>query len=250
MWELDYKESWAPKNWCFWTVVLEKTLESPLDCKEIKPVNPEGNQTWLFIGRTDAETETPILWPPDAKNWLTGKDPDAGKDWKHKEKGTTEAEMAGWHHRLEQAPGVGNGQGSLTCCSPWGQRVGQDWVTEQQQNKVQVYYILAVLCPSFPNVHCIETTVSYSCLLLLLLFLVDVKSGHHGSILTRNRSWFNKIVGEFCSLRLKSVIMDSLVLELVSFCYKSQIENILGFVGHTICKLQLLSSAMIMWKQT
>ena len=118
MWELDCEESWAPNNWCFWTVVLEKTLESPLDCKEIKPVNPEGNQTWLFIGRTDAETETPILWPPDAKNWLTGKDPDAGKDWKHKEKGTTEAEMAGWHHRLEQAPGVGNGQGSLVCCSP------------------------------------------------------------------------------------------------------------------------------------
>ena len=151
---------------------------------------------------------------------------------------------------FEQDPRVDDGQGSLTCCSPWGHRVGQDWVTEQQQNKVQVYYILAVLCPSFPNVHCIETTVSYSCLLLLLLFLVDVKSGHHGSILTRNRSWFNRIVGEFCSLRLKSVIMDSLVQELVSFCYKSQIENILGFVGHTICKLQLLSSAMIMWKQT
>ena len=92
-WELDYKESWAPKNWCFWTVVLEKTLESPLDCKEIQPVHPKGSQPWIFIGRTDAEAETPVLWPPNAKNWLLGKDPDAGKDWRWKEKGTTEDEM-------------------------------------------------------------------------------------------------------------------------------------------------------------
>ena len=99
MWELDYKESWMPKNWCFWTVVLEKTIESPLDCKEIQPVHPKRNQSWIFIGRTDAEAETPILWPPDAKNWLTGKDPDAG-DWRWEEKGTTEDEMVGWHHRL------------------------------------------------------------------------------------------------------------------------------------------------------
>ena len=117
MWELEYKE-----NWCFWTVVLEKTLESPLDCK-IKPVNPKGNQSWIFMGRTDAEAL--ILWPPDGKNWLIGKDPDAGKDWKQEEKGMTEEEMFGWHHRLdgqefEQAPGVGDGQGSLTCYSPWG----------------------------------------------------------------------------------------------------------------------------------
>ena len=100
MWELDYEESWVPKNWCFWTVVLEKTLESPLDCKEIKPVNPKGIQSWIFIGRTDAEVETPILWPPDAKNWPIGKDPDAGKDWRQEEKGTTEDEMVGRHHRL------------------------------------------------------------------------------------------------------------------------------------------------------
>ena len=125
MWELDYKESWAPKNWCFWTVVLEKTLESPLDCKEIQPLHPEGNQSWIVIGRTDAEAETPILWPADAKNWLLGKDPEAGKDWRQEEKATTEDEMAGWHHRLEghefeQALGVGDGQGSLACCSPWG----------------------------------------------------------------------------------------------------------------------------------
>ena len=97
MWELDYKEIWALKNWCFWTVVLEKTLESPLDCKKIQP---KGNQSWIFIGRTDAETETPILWPPDSKNWLIGKDPDTGKDWTWEEKRTTEDEMIGWHHQL------------------------------------------------------------------------------------------------------------------------------------------------------
>ena len=97
MWELNYKESWAPKNWCFWTV-MEKTLESPLDCKESKPVNSKGNQSWIFIGRTDGEAETPILWPPDVKNWFIGKDPDAGKDWRWEDKGTTEDEMIGWHH--------------------------------------------------------------------------------------------------------------------------------------------------------
>ena len=125
MWELDCKQSWGPKNWCFWTVVLEKTLESPLDCKEIKSVNPKGNQSWIFIGRTDAEAETPVLWPPDTKNWLIWKNPDAGKDWRQEEKGTTEDEIVGWHHWLdghefEQAPGVGDGQGRLVCYSPWG----------------------------------------------------------------------------------------------------------------------------------
>ena len=109
IWELDHKESWALKNWRFWTVVLEKTLDSPLDCKEIKPVNPKENQSWILIGRTDAEAETPILWPPDAKNWLIGKDPEAGKEWRQEEKGTTKDEMAGWHHQFngrefEQAP--------------------------------------------------------------------------------------------------------------------------------------------------
>ena len=100
VWELDYKESWAQKNWCFCTAVLEKTLESPLDCKEIQPVHPKGDQSWVFIGRTDVETETPILWPPDSKSWLIWKDPDAGKDWGQEEKGTTENGMVGWHHRL------------------------------------------------------------------------------------------------------------------------------------------------------
>ena len=120
MCELDYKESWAPKNWGFWTVVVVKPLERPLGCKEIQP---KGNQSWMFIGRTDAEAETPILWPPDVKNWLTEKDPDAGKDWRQKEKGMAENEMVWWHHWLdglefEQALGVG-GQWSLECCNAW-----------------------------------------------------------------------------------------------------------------------------------
>ena len=116
MWELVYKQSWALKNWRFWTVVLEKTLESPLDCKEIQPVHPKGNQSWIFTGRTDAETETPILRPPDVKNWLIGKDPDAGKDWRQQEKGMTENEMVRWHHRL-------NGH-------EFEQSLGVDWATE------------------------------------------------------------------------------------------------------------------------
>ena len=134
MWELDYKERWAAKNWCLWTVVLEKTLESPLDCKGIKPVNPKGNQSWIFIGRTNAKAEALVLWPSYAKNWLIGKDPDAGKDQRWEEKGTTEDEMVGWHHWLdghefEKAPGVGDGQGSLACCSPWGRK--ESGTTEQ-----------------------------------------------------------------------------------------------------------------------
>ena len=121
MWELGHKENWAPPNRCFWIVVLDKTLESPLDHKEIKPINSKGNQSWIFIGRTDAEAEGPILWPPDAKNWLIGNDPDAGKDWRQEEKGTTEDETFGWHrwlngHKFEQTPGDSEGQ----CCSPWG----------------------------------------------------------------------------------------------------------------------------------
>ena len=126
IWEVDDKESWA-ENWCFWTVELEKTLESPLACREIQPVYPKGNQLWTFIGRTDTEAEVPVLWPPVAKNWLVWKDPDAGQDWRREEKGVTEDETAGWHHwlsghELEQAPGDGEGQGRLACCSSWGHK--------------------------------------------------------------------------------------------------------------------------------
>ena len=124
MWELGYKESWAPKNWCFWTVVLEKTLACPLDSKAIQPVHPRGNQPLIFIGRTDAGAETPILWPPDVNSWLIWENPDAGKDWGQEEKGMTEDEMVGWYHRLDGhgfgwTPGFGDGQGGLACCSPW-----------------------------------------------------------------------------------------------------------------------------------
>ena len=127
MWVLDYKESWALKNWLFWTVVLRKTLERPLDSKEIQPVHPKGNQSWIFIGKTDAEAEIPILRPPDAKNGLIWKDPDAGKDWRQEETGMSEDEKFGWHHPLygcefEQAPGDGEGQGRLACCHPWGHK--------------------------------------------------------------------------------------------------------------------------------
>ena len=125
IWELHHKESWVVKNWCFWTMVLDKIFESPSCCKEIIPVNPQENQSWIFIGRTDAEV--PILWPPDANSWLIRRDPDAGKDWRQEEKGMTENEIIRWHHRLdslefEQAPGVGDGQGSQACCRPWSHK--------------------------------------------------------------------------------------------------------------------------------
>ena len=127
MWELDCEEDWALKNWCFWTVVLEKTLESPLDCKEIQPIHSEGDQPWDFCGRNDAKAETPVLWPPHVKSWLIGKDSNAGRDWGQEEKGMTEDEMPGWHHWLdgresEWTPGVGDGQGGLACCNSWGRR--------------------------------------------------------------------------------------------------------------------------------
>ena len=127
MWVLNHKEGWPLKNWCFRIVVLKKTLESPMNFKEIKPINPKGNRPWIFLGRTDAEAEPLILRPPDSKNWLIGKDPDTGKDWRQEEKGATEHEIVGWHHwfnghEFEQAPGSGDGQGSLECCSPWGHK--------------------------------------------------------------------------------------------------------------------------------
>ena len=145
MWELDYKESWALNNWCFWTVVLGKTLEGPLDCKEIQPVHPKGDQSWVFIGRTDAEAGTPILWPPHAKSWLIWKDPDAGKDWGQEEKGMTEDETVGWHHRhnghgLGWTPVVGDGQGGLACCGSCCCRVGHDWTTELNWTELNWLY--------------------------------------------------------------------------------------------------------------
>ena len=138
-------EGRAPKNWCFWTVVLERTLESPLDRKEIKPVNPKGSQPWILIGRTDAEAEAPMLWPPDANTWLTGNDPDPGEDWRQKEKIVTEDEMVGWHHRfngheLGQTLGDGEGQESLVCCSLWGHKeLDTAW---RLNNKACEYLIL------------------------------------------------------------------------------------------------------------
>jgi len=146
MWELDCKESWALENWCFWTVVLEKTLESPLDCKEVRLVHPK-DQSWVFIGRTDAEAESPILWPPHAQTWLIRKDPDAGRDWGQEEKGTTEDEIAGWHHRLdghesEWTPGVGDGQAGLACCDSWGCKESD---TTERLDRTEVNYII----PSF-----------------------------------------------------------------------------------------------------
>ena len=141
MWELAYKESWALKNWCFWTVVLEKTLESPLDCKEILPVHSKGEQSQVFFGRTDAEAETPVLWPPHAKSWLILKDSDAGRDWGQEEKGMTEDEMARWHHRLngqecEWTLGVGDGQGGLVCHNSWCHKESDttEWLNWTEMN--------------------------------------------------------------------------------------------------------------------
>ena len=153
MWELDHKESWVPKNWCFRTVVLEKTLESPLGCKEIQPVHPKGNQSWIFIGRTDAEAEAPILWSPDVKSWLIRKDPYTGKDWRQAKKEMTEDEMVGWHHQLnghefEQAPRVGEGQGSLVCCSPWG-RKELDMTERLNWTELMVFPVVMCGCESW-----------------------------------------------------------------------------------------------------
>jgi len=154
MWELDCEESWALNNWCFWTVVLEKTLESPLDCKEIQHVHPKGDQSWVFIGKTDADAETPILCPPHAKSWLIGKDPDAGRDWGQEKKGKTEDEMAGWHQQLDAhefgwTSGVGYGQGGLVCCDSWGRKESDmterlNW-TEDECNCVVIWTFFGII---------------------------------------------------------------------------------------------------------
>ena len=145
--ELDCEESWGLNNWCFWTVVLEKTFESPLDWKEIQPVHSKEDQSWVFIGRADAKAETPVLWPPPphVKSWLIGKDSDAGRDWGQEEKGTTEDEMAGWYHWLngrefEWTPGVGDGQGGLVCCGPWGRKESNmtEWLNWTEWTKCRI----------------------------------------------------------------------------------------------------------------
>ena len=143
MWELDCEESWAPKNWCFWTVVLEKTLESPLDCKKIQPVHSKGNQSCVFFGRNDAKAETLVLWPPHTKSWVIGKDSVAGRDWGQEEKGTTEDEVAGWHywldgHESDWTLGVGDGLGGLACCNSWGGKESDmteqlNWTEDKQK---------------------------------------------------------------------------------------------------------------------
>ena len=183
MWELDYNKSWALKNLCFWTVVLEKTLESPLDCKEIQLVHPKGNQFWIVIGGTDAEAENPILRPLDVKNLLIGKDPDAGKDWKQEEKRMTKDEMIGWYHRLdghefEETPGVGDGQGSLACCSPWGPKESDttEWLnwtegSTEYCSKIQLLALFSIMHYKQVMNFCRETKISTEWLGLLKILL-------------------------------------------------------------------------------
>ena len=147
LWELDCEESWPPKNWYFWIVVLGKTLESPLNCKEIQPVHSEGDQSWDFFGRNDVKAEAPVLWPPHAKSWLIGKDSDAGRDWGQEKKRTTEDEMAGWHHQLdghefEWTPGVGDEQGGLACCDSWGRKESE---TTEQLNWTELIFCRSLL---------------------------------------------------------------------------------------------------------
>ena len=156
MWELDHKESWVLKSWCFWTKVLEKALENPLDSKEIQPVNPKENQSWTFTERTDAEAEAPILWLPDVKNWLLGKDPDSGKDWRH-EKGMTEDEIVGLHHwvhrqEFEQALGAGDGHGSLVCCSPWSCK---EVDTAEHRNWTEQFWVQKLRVPFWYKLRCL-----------------------------------------------------------------------------------------------
>ena len=164
MWELNNKKGWVSKNWCFWTVVLEKTLDNPLDYKEIQPVYCKGDQFWVFFGRNDAKAETPVLWPPHVKSWLIGKDSDAGRDWGQEEKGMTENEMAGWHHRLdgcefEWSPGVGDGQGGLACCDSWGHK----------ESDMTEWLKWTDACMTWELMHSAATCYKYTALLLLFL---------------------------------------------------------------------------------
>ena len=181
MWELDNRKSWVPKNWCFWTVMLKKTLESSLDCKEIQPVHSKGDQSWVFIGRTDAEAETPVLWPPHVKSWLIGKDPDAGKDWRWKEKGRTEDEIdGGWHHWLdghesEWTLAVGDGQGGLACCGSWGRKESD---TTKRLNWTELKVFLLIVDISHYLKHIQKKTCSVV-FFLLFIFVYILESNLH-----------------------------------------------------------------------
>ena len=175
MWELGCEESWVPKNWCFWTVVLEKILESPLDGKEIQPVHSKGDQSWMFFGRNDAKAETPVLWPPDAKSWLIGKDSDAGRDWGQEEKGMTEDETAGWHHWLngyefEWTPGVGDGHRGLACYNSWGRKESHttEWLNWTELTHLNCY-VLQINGPFYHT----EMSLSLKILFVLKSILFD-----------------------------------------------------------------------------
>ena len=168
--------SWVPKNWCFWTVVLEKTLETPLDCKNIQAVHSKGGQSWVFIGRTDAKAETLVLWPPHAKSWLLGKDSDAGRDWGQEEKGTTEDEMAGWHHRLDGLGfggtlGLGDGQGGLACCNSWDHKESDttEWLNWTDGDFCVSSWLMFPWSPNFSDV--LKFWIWASCLWVLVLLL-------------------------------------------------------------------------------
>ena len=199
MWDLDYKERWVLKIWCFWTVVLEKTLESPLDYKEIQPVHPKGDQSWVFNGRTDVEAETPVLWPPDVKSWLIWKDPDAGKDWGQEENGTTEDEMVGWYHWLDAhrfgwTLGVGDGQGGLACCSSWGCKELDmtDWT--ECTYTLYIYYFYSI---SLPPLDCKLHGIGWSKREIYdLFFLLSLPNNLEQYIAhnwcSRNIWWMNK----------------------------------------------------------
>ena len=193
MWELNHREGWGPKNWCFWTVVLVKTLEGPLDSKDIKSVNPKGNQSWIFTDRNDAKP--PIHWPLDVKSWLIGKDPDTGKDWGQEEKRVTEDEMIGWHHRLEQLLGDGERQGRLACWSPWGCRVRHDLVTKWQATTRKKGGGRAGLGPQTKSSSClspVSSLASYSLStdgfspLLYHTYWIDMPTLQHSSFASQN----------------------------------------------------------------
>ena len=176
MWQLDCEGGWAPKNWCFWTVVLEKTLESSLDCKEIQPVHSEGDQPWDFFGRNDVKAENLVLWPPHAESWLIVKDSDAGRDWGPEEKGMTEDEMTGWHHGLnglesEWTPGAGHGQGGLACCDSWGRKESD--MTERLNWTGLMYQILEITLP-IGETNSLWDQENKDTLLLLLSFEIIV----------------------------------------------------------------------------